>query len=86
MRYQPRDPKALRELIENAPVRLVPHTEESLAAQVGVSKSLIGHLKHGKRRTFDEAFAKGIAEAYHVPLLDLFVPASSTDMNGDGAQ
>lgn len=83
MRYQPRDPAALRELIENTPARHVPHTERSLAKQLGVSKSLIGHLKHGNRDTYDEDFAKGIAETYQLPLLDLFMPVTSTSMNGD---
>lgn len=86
MRYQVRNFDELRVLIEETPVRLVPHTERSLADQVGVSKSVIGYLKHGKRGTFPEDVAKRIAEEYGKSLDDLFVPASSTSMNGDEAR
>lgn len=81
MRYQVRDLDALRRLIEQEPVRLVPHTERSLADQVGVSKSVIGYLKHGKRGTFPEDVAKRLAEEYGKPLDELFVPAVSTSMD-----
>lgn len=86
MRYQPRDPEELRRLIEETPVRLVPHTEQTLADQVGVSKAQIGYLKHRKRRTFAEDVAKGVAEAYHRPLLELFVPVASTSLDDAGGE
>lgn len=85
MRYQVRDHEALRELLKT-PVRLVPHTERSLADEVGVSKSLIGYLKSGERETFAEDVATGIAETYGLPLEELFVPATSTSMDDDGAE
>lgn len=91
MRYQVRDPDAMRELIEKTPVRAVPHSERSLADQVGVSKSLIGYLKHGGRDTFAEDFARGIAEVYGRSLDELFVSVESTSIDdqnepgGDGS-
>lgn len=80
MRYQPRDPEALRELLDT-PVRLVPHTHRSLAQQVGTSKSTIGYMLTGERDTFPEDVAKGVAEAYGKPLDELFVPIGSTSID-----
>lgn len=81
MRYQVRDHDALRELL-GTPVRLVPHSERSLADQVGVSKSLIGYLKNGGRDTFAEDFARAVAETYGKPIDELFMPAISTSIDG----
>ena len=81
MRYQPRDPDVLRELFKT-PVRLVPHTQRSLAEQVGTSKSTIGYMQDGKRDSYPEDVARGVAEAYGRPFDELFVPAGSTSIDG----
>jgi transcriptional regulator with XRE-family HTH domain len=82
MRYQARDPEVLRELVAT-PVRLVPHTQRSLAELVGTSKSTIGYLISGERDSFTEDVARGVAEAYGKPLDELFVPAPSSSTDGE---
>jgi transcriptional regulator with XRE-family HTH domain len=85
MRYQVRDLDELRKLLKT-PVRLVPHTERSLADEVGVSKTLIGYLKSGERETVAEDVATRVANAYGRNIEDLFVPVPSTCMDGDGSE
>lgn len=49
-----------------------------LARYAGCSKSMIGHLTTGHKKTCSPELAERIAEALDVPLELLFVPQSST--------
>lgn len=74
---------ALRERIAKSK-RVVPHTVRSLADEVKVSPSLVGHLLTGERDTVDGEVAERISEELEAPFGDLFVPVEYPSGNTDG--
>ncbi|MFF7308104.1 helix-turn-helix domain-containing protein [Streptomyces sp. NPDC008137] len=62
-----------------SPGRGVPYTVRSLAEASGVSRSQVGHLVSGKRRSLDVNEAHAVAEALGVAVLVLFMPPSSPE-------
>lgn len=52
-------------------------TVRSLAERVGCSRSLIGHLRSGKRNTCDPKYARAIEKCLDAPAGSLFVPQVS---------
>lgn len=53
-------------------------TVRSLAARVGCSPALVGHLRSGARDTTSPATARAIEKALDAPQGSLFVPRLST--------
>lgn len=63
------------------PGRGIPYTVRSLAAAIGLSRSLVGHLLSGERKDCDSEAAHAIAGALGVAVLVLFMPPASPDPN-----
>lgn len=82
-RYRVRDKDKLRDRLAKSK-RVVPHTVRSLAEQVSVSPSLVGHLLSGERETVDSNVAERISAELQVPLSELFVLSEYPSGYGGG--
>jgi transcriptional regulator with XRE-family HTH domain len=78
VRYTLRDLDTFRKIMKS-PGRGVPYTVRTLAEASGVSRSQVGHLVSGERRTLEVTEAHAVAEALGVAVLVLFMPPSSPE-------
>jgi transcriptional regulator with XRE-family HTH domain len=78
VRYILRDLDTFRKIMKS-PGRGVPYTVRSLAEASGVSRSQVGHLVSGERRSLEVNEAHAVAEALGVAVLVLFMPPSSPE-------
>lgn len=78
VRYALRDLDTFKKIMKS-PGRGVPYTVRTLAEESGVSRSQVGHLVSGERRSLDVNEAHAVAEALGVAVLVLFMPPSSPE-------
>jgi transcriptional regulator with XRE-family HTH domain len=78
VRYVLRDLDTFKKIMKS-PGRGVPYTVRTLAEASGVSRSQVGHLVSGERRSLDVNEAHAVAEALGVAVLVLFMPPSSPE-------